>query len=63
MKLPLSANLGPNERRTIEQADSENHKKARDIYVAPGRVILTSPDGTLYVVEVDNAGTLSTSAL
>lgn len=55
--------LPPQDRRQIEQADKQNHKKDRDIYVSPGRLILTSPDGTEYSVEVDNAGALSTSAV
>lgn len=55
--------LPPQDRRQIEQADTQNHKKDRDIYVSPGRLILTSPDGTKYSVEVDNAGALSTSAV
>ena len=47
----------------IERADRENHKRGRDIEVGVGRVILTSPNGTRYSVEVDNAGTLSTTAV
>lgn len=49
--------------RQLEQADKENMKKSRDNYVGEGRVILTSPDGTHYALEVDNAGALSTSAV
>lgn len=49
--------------RTIEQADAHNHKRNQDIHVGGGLLILTSPDGTKYSVEVDNAGNLSTSAV
>ena len=49
--------------RQIEQADAENHKRNRDVEIGPGRLILTSPNGTRYSVEVDNAGNLSTSAV
>lgn len=49
--------------RQIEQADRENHKRERDIEVGQARLILTSPNGTRYSVEVDNAGNLSASAV
>lgn len=45
--------------RQIEQADAQNHKRGRDVYVAPGRLILTAPNGTLYALTVSNTGTLS----
>jgi len=62
MRLSVNS-LPPQDRQQIERADKQNHKKDRDIYVSPGRLILTSPDGTKYSVEVDNAGALSTSAV
>jgi hypothetical protein len=49
--------------RQIEQADLENHKRGRDMYVAPGRLILTSPNGTLWEVKVDNTGALSAASI
>lgn len=49
--------------RAIEQADAHNHKRNQDIHVGGGRLILTSPDGTKYSVEVDNAGNVSTSSV
>lgn len=49
--------------RQLEQADLENHKRGRDMYVAPGRLILTSPNGTLYEVKVDDTGALSATSL
>ena len=48
--------------RQIEAADGENVKKDRDNDMV-GRIILTSPNGTRYAIEVDNAGALSTSAV
>ena len=63
MRLPYSGNLTPDERRMLEQADNQNHKKDRNLYVSPGLLILTSPDGTKYSIEVDNAGALSTTAV
>lgn len=45
--------------RQLEAADRENHKRGRDIEVNPGRLILTSPDGTRWSVTVDDTGTLS----
>ena len=50
-------------RRQIEQADRENHKRGQDVEIGDGRLILTSPDGTRYSVEVDNAGNLSATAV
>jgi len=50
-------------RRAIEAADRENHKRGRDVDISPGRLILTSPNGTRYEVVVSNAGALSASAV
>lgn len=49
--------------RQIEAADKRNHKRGADIEVAPGRLILTAPNGTRYVVSVTNAGALSVDGL
>jgi len=48
---------------SIEQADGLNHKKNQDIEVGDGRVILKSPNGTRYKIEVDNSGNLSASSV
>lgn len=68
MKLPLPGRTYDplrEQRRNglIEQADSGNHKRGRDVEIGDARLILTSPDGTRYAVEVDNAGNLSASAV
>ena len=49
----------------LEQADSQNHKRGRDLEVgAQGeRLILTSSGGTRYQILVSDAGVLSTSAV
>jgi hypothetical protein len=47
----------------IRRADQENHKRGRDIDVAPGRLLLTSPDGTRWQVDLDNAGGVSFTSL
>lgn len=48
----------------LEQADIQNHKRLADLeIVAPQRLILRSPNGTRYVISVDNSGTLSATAL
>ena len=47
--------------RILEEADLDNLKRARD--VEPGRLILSSPDGTRWEITVDNAGALSTTSL
>ena len=45
--------------RTVESVGS----KDIEITDSSAGVILTSPDGTRYLITVDNAGTLSTTAL
>ena len=47
----------------IERADSQNHKRNRDIEVGVARIILTSPDGTRYALTVANDGTVGSSAV
>lgn len=49
--------------RAIEAADRANHKRGQDIEVGSARLILTSPNGTRYSVEVDNSGNLSATAV
>lgn len=68
MKLPLPTlayNKLAEQRRNglIEQADAENHKRGRDVEIGQGRLILTSPDGTRFEIEVDNAGTITATSL
>lgn len=68
MRLPLpSRTYDPlqEQRRNglIEQADAGNHKRGQDVEIGEARLILTSPNGTRYSVEVDNAGNLSTSSI
>jgi hypothetical protein len=51
-------------RREAERADRENFKKLQDVRLENGeRLILKSPNGTLYAIVVDNAGALSTVAV
>lgn len=50
-------------RSVLERADAENHKRNRDIEVSPGRLIIKSPNGTRYTIEVSNAGVISATAL
>lgn len=63
MRLGSVSGISPTARQQLEKADRENFKTNRDNYQGDGRLILTSPNGTLYSVEVDNAGNLSTSAV
>ena len=49
--------------RTLEGSDMENHKRNRDVEVGEANLILTSPNGTRYSVNVANDGTLSASAV
>lgn len=49
-------------RQALQTADAENFKKRRDVELANGeRLILESPDGSRWGVQVDNAGALSTT--
>lgn len=50
-------------RRQIELAEQSNHKRGRDIEVAPARLILTSPNGARWSLAVSNAGTVSAVAI
>lgn len=49
--------------REIEQADAQNYKRDRDVLIVGNRLVLRSPDGTLFQIEVSNAGALSATAL
>ena len=68
MRLPLptvayNARHERERNRTLEQADNLNRKTTDDVELGDEKLILTSPNGTRYSVTVDNAGTLSTTAL
>ena len=47
----------------IEQADDLNRKKNQDIELGNERLILQSPDGTRFKLQVDNSGNLSASSI
>lgn len=47
--------------RILEAADEVNLKRGRD--AEPNRLILTSPNGTRWVVSVDDTGTLTATSL
>ncbi len=68
MKLPTPAGqytprMETERNRQIEAADQQNRKQGRDVDVGNARLILKSPDGTRWVVSVDNTGTISAAAL
>jgi hypothetical protein len=50
-------------RNILELEDRNNHKRNRDVEIGTSRLILTSPNGTRYKVEVSNAGALSAAAI
>lgn len=51
-------------RRELETADMANFKKGQDVRLQNGeRLILKSPNGTLYYLKVANDGTLSTGTV
>lgn len=49
--------------RQIEREDSLNRKKGRDVDVGSDRLILKSPNGTRWVISVNNSGAISATAL
>ena len=64
MKLPRSDDRLLTEiSRQVEQADRMNYKRDRDLEIGQNRLILTSPNGSRYVITVDNAGVLSATPL
>ena len=49
-------------RNQVRAAEAENFKKGQDMRLQRGeRLILVSPNGTLYYLTVNNAGVLGTS--
>jgi hypothetical protein len=50
-------------RSILEKTDMENHKRGRDVEISPGRLVIKSPDGTRWSIEVDNSGNVSASSL
>jgi hypothetical protein len=49
---------------TLEQADLQNLKRQADVEVtSPQRLILRSPNGTRYKLEVSNLGILTATTL
>ncbi len=68
MRLPVAPATydRQNEQQTrfqIEQEDAQNLKRGGDIDVGRGRVILTAPNGSRWLLTVGNTGTLGTTAL
>ena len=50
-------------RSMLQQANDQNHKRLRDVEISPGRLIIQSPDGTRWSIEVDNSGNVSATSL
>jgi len=50
-------------RAMVQQANDQNHKRNRDVEISPGRLILKSPDGARWSIEVDNSGVVSATSL
>jgi hypothetical protein len=45
--------------RQIQQADSLNHKKGRDLHVSPGRLFIQAPNGETWQVTVTDTGQIN----
>lgn len=50
-------------RSAMESNDGELMRKRQDVDITNRRLILQSPDGTLWSVTVDNAGTISAASI
>lgn len=50
-------------RSSMERLAREKHSTNADLELGLGRLILESPNGTKYKIEVSNAGALSASTL
>ena len=66
MKLTLpsptySATQKASDNFQLEQADRQNHKRDQDVEIGTANIILTSPNGTRYSVNISNAGVISTA--
>ena len=50
--------------RVLEREAARAYRRQEDVeIVAPARLIIRSPDGTRFAIEVDNGGTLSATAI
>ena len=49
--------------RQVMLADRMNYKRDRDVELVDNRLILSSPNGTRFVVSIDDLGVLSATAL
>jgi hypothetical protein len=48
----------------VARADAESFKRRRDVEIlAPGRLVMRSPNGTLFEIVVSNAGAVSGTVL
>lgn len=45
--------------RQLEQADLENHKRGRDVYISPGRLFMTAPNGEVWNINVNETGQIT----
>ncbi|MGB1223920.1 MAG: hypothetical protein ACPHCN_07230 [Mycobacterium sp.] len=62
--LEYDAEVERKRNRSLEQADALNLKRNQDLRLtSPIRLILNSPDGTEWVVGVDNAGNFTATSL
>ena len=69
MKLPLPGPTYDRSRQAqannlLERADALNRKKGRGVELEPGEsLIMRSPDGTRWRVQIQNDGSITTSQL
>lgn len=64
MRLPRSPDAIVTEiARQVELADRENYKRDRDVELSNNRLILTSPNGSRFMVTVSDLGALEAVAL
>lgn len=63
MKLPSPSDRYDRSResernRLIEKADTENHKRGRDVFITPGKLLYQAANGEIYSVKVNETGQL-----
>ena len=50
-------------RNILELEDRNNHKRNRDVEIGRSRLILTSPNGTRFNIEVSNIGVITATSI
>lgn len=49
-------------RESLRRADRENLKRGDTIYLVRNEIVISSPNGSLWAIKIDDAGVVSTEA-